>query len=333
MKKLLALLFLLPISQITSIAQAADNAVTLTAGSGVIMRTRDIGAGVQSPYNILGDIAGAAIYGTAGAANTNVITVQGIASGVAQPVTMTSTTITGTVAATQSGTWTVQPGNTANTTAWLVTGTGGTFPATQSGTWTVQPGNTANTTPWLSSISQGGNTASVKAASTAPIATDPAVVVSISPNSINANGQATMAASAPVAIASNQSAIPISSSDPCLGANKTNLPISQNGTSSVQLIALSGATVVYVCSLSLIAAGATTVAITTGTGSACVTSNAAVIGSTTANIANSLSLAANGGLTLGNGLGTIAKGAASSELCMINGTNVFVSGNLTYVQQ
>src|SRR4051812_21982985 len=32
------------------------------------------------------------------------------------PVTLTSTTITGTVAATQSGTWTVQPGNTANTT-------------------------------------------------------------------------------------------------------------------------------------------------------------------------------------------------------------------------
>lgn len=39
------------------------------------------------------------------------------------------------VNATQAGTWTVQPGNTANTTAWLVTGTGGTFPATQSGTW------------------------------------------------------------------------------------------------------------------------------------------------------------------------------------------------------
>lgn len=32
------------------------------------------------------------------------------------------------VQAAQSGTWTVQPGNTANTTAWLVTGTGGTFP-------------------------------------------------------------------------------------------------------------------------------------------------------------------------------------------------------------
>jgi hypothetical protein len=41
------------------------------------------------------------------------------------------------VAATQSGIWTVQPGNTANTTAWLVTGTGGTFPATQSGAWNI----------------------------------------------------------------------------------------------------------------------------------------------------------------------------------------------------
>jgi hypothetical protein len=120
--------------------------------------------------------------------------------------------------------------------------------------------------------------------------------------------------------------------DACMFANKTNLAISQNGTSSVQLIALSGSTSIYVCSLSLIAAGATTVAITTGTGTACVTGNAAVIGSTTANIANSISLAANGGLTLGNGGGTVAKGAASSELCMILGTSVFVSGNLTYVQ-
>lgn len=34
----------------------------------------------------------------------------------------------------------------------------------QSGTWTMQPGNTANTTPWLASISQGGNTALVSAA-------------------------------------------------------------------------------------------------------------------------------------------------------------------------
>jgi hypothetical protein len=38
-----------------------------------------------------------------------------------------------------------------------------TFASTQSGTWTVQPGNTANTTPWLASINAGGNTATVSA--------------------------------------------------------------------------------------------------------------------------------------------------------------------------
>lgn len=37
----------------------------------------------------------------------------------------------------------------------------GTVAATQSGTWTVQPGNTANSTPWLTTISQGGNSAAV----------------------------------------------------------------------------------------------------------------------------------------------------------------------------
>jgi hypothetical protein len=42
-------------------------------------------------------------------------------------------------------------------------GAGSNVAATQSGTWTVQPGNTANTTPWLASISQGGNTAGVTA--------------------------------------------------------------------------------------------------------------------------------------------------------------------------
>jgi len=40
----------------------------------------------------------------------------------------------------------------------------GSVSATQSGTWTVQPGNTANTTPWLTTISQGGNAATVTGA-------------------------------------------------------------------------------------------------------------------------------------------------------------------------
>jgi len=56
-------------------------------------------------------------------------------------------------AAKQSGTWTVQPGNTQNTTAWLVTGAGGTFPATQSGTWNV---NAAQSGTWSVDAVQSG---------------------------------------------------------------------------------------------------------------------------------------------------------------------------------
>ena len=51
--------------------------------------------------------------------------------------------VSGTVTANQGGVWSVG--------------------ASQSGTWTVQPGNTPNTTPWLTTLSQGGNSASVTA--------------------------------------------------------------------------------------------------------------------------------------------------------------------------
>jgi hypothetical protein len=50
------------------------------------------------------------------------------------------------------------------------------FAATQSGTWTVQPGNTPNTSPWLFTINQGSNSAVVKAGNTAAT-TDVALVV------------------------------------------------------------------------------------------------------------------------------------------------------------
>lgn len=81
--------------------------------------------------------------GTAGTASADVISVQGITSMTPLRVIVDSGTITsvsaGSMAATQSGTWTVQPGNTANTTAWLVTGTGGTFPVTGTFWQATQP--------------------------------------------------------------------------------------------------------------------------------------------------------------------------------------------------
>lgn len=57
----------------------------------------------------------------------------------AVPVSLSSTTISGTVAATQSGTWTVQPGNTANTTAWKVDGSAVTQPVSGTFWQATQP--------------------------------------------------------------------------------------------------------------------------------------------------------------------------------------------------
>ena len=64
---------------------------------------------------------------------------------ITNPVAVTGTfwqatqPVSGTVTANQGGTWTLQPGNTANTTAWLVTGTGGTFPVTGTFWQATQP--------------------------------------------------------------------------------------------------------------------------------------------------------------------------------------------------
>lgn len=77
-------------------------------------------------------------------------------SGVTQP-------ISGTIAATQSGTW-----NTGRT--WTLASGTDSVAAVQSGTWTIQPGNTANTTPWLVTDSSDGSVAPGTVASKSSLA-------------------------------------------------------------------------------------------------------------------------------------------------------------------
>jgi len=57
-----------------------------------------------------------------------------------------------------------------------------TPPVSQSGTWTVQPGNAANTTPWLVKPNDGTNSITVKPSGTNAATTDTAQVVALSPN-------------------------------------------------------------------------------------------------------------------------------------------------------
>ena len=137
-----------------------------------------------------------------------------------------TTTVSGTVTANQGGTWTVQPGNTANTTAWKVDGSAVTQPV--SGTVTANAGTgtlavsaaslplptgaatSANQTTLGShttKVNDGTNTAAVKAASTAAAATDPALVVAVSPNNTIPISAASLPLPTGAATSSNQTTL------------------------------------------------------------------------------------------------------------------------------
>lgn len=110
------------------------------------------------------------------------------------------------------------------------------IPVSQSGTWTVQPGNTVNTTPWLTTINQGGNSATVSAGGALKVdgsaVTQPENLTQVGGAAI-ALGQTTMSASLPVTIASNQTTLTTKQ------AASTALTITQAalavGTSAVRL--------------------------------------------------------------------------------------------------
>lgn len=71
---------------------------------------------------------------------------------------------------------------------------------------TLQAAAAAASTALFTKVTDGTNTAAVKAASTAPVASDPALVVAMSPNTQNANGRASAANSTPVVLANEDKA-------------------------------------------------------------------------------------------------------------------------------
>ena len=121
------------------------------------------------------------------------------------------------------------------------------------------------------------------------------------------------------------------STDPCTNT-KTNFAWG-NSSGTTQLVAPSGSTQVYVCSFSLIAAATAVVNLVGGTGASCTTGTpVAALGSTTP--ASGMSLAANGGLTYGSGLGTVVRTTTAGHgLCLIQSGTTALAGNITYVQQ
>jgi hypothetical protein len=120
--------------------------------------------------------------------------------------------------------------------------------------------------------------------------------------------------------------------DPCKAHAKLYASISQTG--NTQLVTGTTSKKIYVCSIHLVAAAATNVAVVEGTGTVCGTGAAGVGGFGGATAATGWNFAANGGIALGNGDSSLgAEGTSGDNLCIFNSGSGQVSGGISYVVQ
>lgn len=185
------------------------------------------------------DIGDVTVNNGAGAAAVNIqdggnsITVDGaVTASIAAAQTLATVTTVGTVTTITNVVHVDDNGGS------LTVDNGGTFPvqAAQSGTWTVQPGNTANTTAWKvdgSAVTQPVSNTNLDVALSTRLADTTFT------GRINTQGQKAMAASTPVVIASDQSSLPItisSSSKVTYGSAIVNLAVVTGATDVFTII-------------------------------------------------------------------------------------------------
>lgn len=119
--------------------------------------------------------------------------------------------------------------------------------------------------------------------------------------------------------------------DPCQRGAKTSYPVNISTATTVRFASPTASKKTYLCSIFLMAGATDNVNIIEGTGGTCGTGTAGVTGGTTA--ASGPNAAANGGFTLGNGLGSVAITAGTNvDTCLITSAAVQLSGVITYVQ-
>jgi hypothetical protein len=120
--------------------------------------------------------------------------------------------------------------------------------------------------------------------------------------------------------------------DPCKG--QTKLYISINQPANTHLVAGTASKKIYICSIHMVVAVATSAALVEGTGSVCATGTAGVSGFGGATAATGWNFAANGGIALGNGGAAVgAEGTSADNLCLFNSGSGQVSGGISYVVQ
>ncbi len=118
--------------------------------------------------------------------------------------------------------------------------------------------------------------------------------------------------------------------DPCKAAAKLYTSINQTG--NMQLVMGTVSKKIYVCSIHVVAAAATNVAVVEGTGTVCGTGTAGVSGFGGATAATGWNFAGNGGIALGNGDSSLgAESSSGDSLCIFNSGSGQVSGGISYV--
>jgi hypothetical protein len=161
-------------------------------------------------------------------------------------------------------------------------------------------------------LRSGGRALLAAAVAAAPVAASPAA----EPQGQFATGQA----------GSNASV------DPCLAQTKQYVSINQ--TANTQLVAGTSSKKIYICSIHVVVAAATSVALVEGTGTVCGTGTAGVSGFGGATPATGWNFMANGGIALGSGAAAVGAEATSADnLCLFNSGSGQVSGGISYVVQ
>lgn len=185
-------------------------------------------------------------------------------------------------------------------------------------------------------LTDGTNTAAVKAASTASAAADPSVATNESPNSqlsvatgTAADAPATLPASTTPAsgislwkaIANALNSLLSAMTTPL---DNTSVPVNISTSTTTQLVALSGTTQVRVTSYDVMAGGTGTFQLVSGTGTACATGQQPLTGA--------YPLTAQAGIAKGSGIGTILKAPAGNAVCAVTVGAVQYSGSLSFQQ-
>jgi hypothetical protein len=159
-----------------------------------------------------------------------------------------------------------------------------------------------------------------------PVRIDPVGTTSQPVSGLAADGSAT--AGNPVLVAGKGSG---NARVPIVCDNWT--PISVSNTTATKLVTKATSKNVYICSINLVVAAASNVALIAGTQTTnqCDTSTAGLSGGTTA--ATGWNLAANGGLAYGNGMGVIMATASTGlDVCVVQSASTQISGSISWTQ-